>query len=320
MHRYSVQSLTALILAANLSLGMAAAPAVGIVTAPGSFRIDNSNVAGNATLFEGNQIETGRSSSNLQFNNGAKMQLAADSRGIVYRDRLVLEKGSGRFENYGVEALSLRIRPEAAAEVSVRKSSAAGPGSVEVEALNGPVRVTTANGVLLANMQAGRKLAFAPGSALQAAPTTVTGCLESAGGKLLLTDETSLVRFEVQGAGLVKEEGNRVQISGTVTPVPEGMSRVQSTAVKQLSKKCSHRTTAAAAAGIGAAGAGAGTAAAGAGSAGSGTAAASTVAVAMGAATKVVIAGVVIAGAATGTALAVVSRDDTPSSISPSGR
>src|SRR5437868_5825984 len=250
VHRYTVQSLIALILVANLSLGMAAAPAVGVVTARGSFTIDDSRIAGNATLFEGNQIQTSQAPSHLQLNSGASMQLAAESRGVVYRDRLVLESGSGRVDNYNVEALSLRIRPDgAAAEVSVRK------GSVEVAALNGPVRVTTAKGVLLANLQAGNKLAFMPEAALPAAPTTVTGCLESAGSKFLLTDETSLVRFEVMGAGVAKEAGHRVQIAGTVTPVPDAMSRVQAAGVRQLSKKCSGRTTAAAAAGIGAAGA-----------------------------------------------------------------
>ena len=249
MHRYSIQSLIALILAANLSLGMAAAPAVGVVTARGSFTIDDSRIAGNATLCEGNHIETGTAPSNLQLNSGAKMQLAAESRGIVYRDRLVLEKGSGRFENYNVDALSLRVRPDgASADVSVRRASAAGPGVVEVAALNGPVRVTTAMGVLLANLQSGGKLAFMPQAAAPNAPTTITGCLENAGGgKFLLTDDTSLVRFEVTGAGMAKEAGHRVEIAGTVTPVPEAMSRVQSTSVKQLSKKCSTRTTAAAA-------------------------------------------------------------------------
>src|SRR5712672_1117707 len=169
---------------------MAAAPAVGIATARGSFTIDGSSIAGNATLFEGNQIETGKASSQLRLNNGARMQLAAESRGIVYRDRLVLEKGNGSFENAGtfqVDALSLHIRSEnGAAQVSVRKG-----GVVEVAALNGPVRVTAANGVLLANMQAGRTLNFTPESAGPEAPTSVTGCLESSNGKFLLTDEAS---------------------------------------------------------------------------------------------------------------------------------
>jgi len=310
VYQYSVQALIALILVGNLSLGMAAAPAVGIVTARGSFTIDNSSVAGNATLFEGDQIETGRASSQLQLNNGARMQLAAESRGIVYRDRLVLERGSGRFENYGVEALSLHIRAESGntALVSVQKATVAGPGRVEVAALNGPVRVTGANGILLANVQAGRTLAFVPDNATPSAPTSVTGCLESANGKYLLTDETSLVRFQIVGSGLSKEVGHRVSIAGTVTPVPESLSQIYMSGVKTLATKCSNRKTAAAAAGVGAAGAGA---------AGAGGATAAGVGMAV--ATKAVIAGVIVAGAATGAAVAVVGSDE-PAPISPSSR
>jgi len=307
-----VQSLIALILSVSLSLGAAAAPAVGIVTARGSFTIDASSIAGNATLFEGNQIETGKASSQLQLNNGARMQLAAESRGIVYRDRLVLEKGSSRFENagnYQVEALSLRIRPEG--ENTTGRVSVSKAGVVEVAALTGPVRVTAANGVLLASMQAGRTLDFTPESAGPEAATTVTGCLEASSGKFLLTDETSLVRFEVMGAGVEKEVGHRVQIAGTVAPVPESISQVHSTSVKMLSKKCSSRGKAAAAAGVGAAGAGA----AGAGAAGAGTIGAIGTAIA----THAVIAGVIVAGAATAATVAVVKTQDSgPSSISPS--
>jgi len=308
VHRFSVQSLIALILAANLSLGMAAAPAVGIVTATGSFTIDSSNITGNATLFEGNQIETGKNSSQLQLNNGARMQLAAESRGIVYRDRLVLEKGTSLIESGKtslVEANSLRIRPaseSARAQVSIRQS-----GTVQVAALRGPVRVTTANGVLLANLQEGKTIDFTPDSTGPAAPTTVTGCLESSSGKFLLTDEASLVRFEIMGASLDKEVGRRVQLDGTVTPVPDSLSQIQSANVKELSKKCSHKGTAAAAAGVGAAGAGAG--AGGAAAGGIGAAIAS----------HAVIAGVIVAGVATGAAVAIVKNTGNSSpSISPS--
>jgi len=311
VHRFTVQTLIALILVVNLSLGMAAAPAVGIVTAGGSFTIDNSSISGNATLFEGNQIETGKAPSRLQLNTGARVQLAAESRGIVYRDRLVLERGSSRFENsgnYQVEALSLRIRPDGestAVRVSVRN-----PGVVQVAALTGPVRVTSANGVLLANLQAGRTVDFTPNGAGPAAPTTVTGCLESSGGKYLLTDEVSLVRFEVTGAGVAKEAGHRVKIDGTVTPVPESMSQVHSTRVTQLSKKCSKGGKGAAAAGVGAAGAGA------AGAAGAGGAAAGGIGAAI--ASHAVIAGVIVAGAATAAAVAVVKTQDDGTTLSPS--
>ena len=314
MHRFSVQSLIALILTGNLSLGMAAAPAVGIVTAAGSFTIDASNITGNATLFEGNQIETGKASSQLQLNNGARMQLAAESRGIVYRDRLVLEKGTSLIQSGStsqVEANSLRIRPaseSARAQVSIRQS-----GTVQVAALRGPVRVTTANGVLLANLQEGKTLDFTPDSTGPAAPTTVTGCLESSSGKFLLTDEASLVRFEVLGSSLDKEVGRRVQLDGTVTPVPDSLSQIQSANVKELSRKCSHKGTAAAAAGVGAAGA----AGAGAGAAGAGTIGAIGAAIA----THAVIAGVIVAGVATGAAVAIVKTtgsSSSPTTISPS--
>jgi len=147
---------------------------------------------------------------------------------------------------------------------------------------------------LLASMQAGRTLDFTPESAGPEAATTVTGCLEASSGKFLLTDETSLVRFEVMGAGMEKEVGHRVQIAGTVAPVPESISQVHSTSVKMLSKKCSSRGKAAAAAGVGAAGAGA-AGAAGAGAAGAGTIGAIGTAIA----THAVIAGVIVAGAAT---------------------
>lgn len=309
MQTKSVQSLIALALVINLPVAMAAVPAVGVATARGSFTIDDSSIAGNATLFEGSHIQTGAISSQLQLNNGARMHLAADSSGIVYRDRLVLERGMGLVENAGtfqVEANSLRIHPsgEASAQVSVR-----GSGTVEVAALNGPVRVTASNGILLASLQAGKTIDFTPeATSGPSAPTSVTGCLESSDGKFLLTDETSLVRFELLGSGLDKEVGHRVQVSGTVTPATDSLAQVQTSEVKQLSKKCSNRTAAAAAAGVGAAGAGA---------ASGGVIGAIGTAIA----THAVIAGVVIAGVATGAAVAVVktsssSSNSTPSTIS----
>jgi hypothetical protein len=174
--------------------------------------------------------------------------------------------------------------------------------------------VTSSNGVLLANLQPGRTVDFTPEAAGPAAPTTITGCLESSGGKYLLTDEVSLVRFEVMGSGVAKEAGHRVKIDGTVTPVTDSMSQVQSTGVTQLSKKCSKggKAAAAAAAGVGAPGAGA------AGAAGAGGAAAGGIGAAI--AAHAVIAGVVVAGAATVAAVAIVKTQEDSPEISPSGR
>lgn len=307
MHRFSVQSLIALIVVANLSLGQAAAPTMGIVTAKGNFTIDNSIIAGNATLFEGNTIETGRVNSQLQLNNGAKMQLAAESRGIVYRDRLVLEKGNSRFENagnYQVEALSLRINPDGK---SAGRVSVMGSRLVQVAALSGPVRVTNAAGALLANVEAGNTLEFTPEEAGAPTPTTVTGCVMHSGSKFELTDEVSAVKFEVVGAGIEKEVGHRVEVSGSIVP-DDAANQVRLSTIKQLSKRCSNRSGGAAAAG-----------AAG-GSAAGGSGASTAAATGMAVATKAIIAGVIVAGAATGAAVAVVNSSDDSTTLSPSTR
>ena len=159
MYRSSIQSL--MMLVAVASLGTAATPAVGIATALGSFTVNNSKVTGSATLSEGSRIETDTTPSQLQLNEGGRMQLGAESKAIVYRDRVVLERGSGRFENYVVEAFTLRIQPDgASAEVAVRNCSLAGPATIRVAAFEGPVRITTSNGVLVSNLPAGRRFEF----------------------------------------------------------------------------------------------------------------------------------------------------------------
>jgi len=203
VHRLTIQPLIALILVASLSLGMAAAPAVGIVTAWGSFTIDASSISGNATLFEGNQIETGKVSSRLQLNTGAKVQLAAESRGIVYRDRLVLERGSSRLEtagDYQVEALSLRIRSEsheATAVVSLLDS-----GTLAVGALHGPVSVTNAAGREVANVAPGNTVELRPAAATAADQFALTGCVTRMQSAYLMRDEVAGVTTELRGPAI----------------------------------------------------------------------------------------------------------------------
>jgi hypothetical protein len=163
VYRFCIEPLIALIVFA--SLGMAAPSVVGIVTSSGSLTIDDAAVTGNATLFEGSRIETGTAPSQIQLNDGGRMLLGAESKGIVYRDRLVLERGSGRFENYTVEVSSVLIQAEGFdkfAEVAFRNSNIAGPGLVRVAAFKGPVRVSTTKGLVLVNLQAGRTFDFSP--------------------------------------------------------------------------------------------------------------------------------------------------------------
>src|SRR5208283_2332900 len=58
--------LIALAMAAVLGAAWAAAPAIGIATTSGDFRIDRTGVSGNATILDGSLVETGLAGSELR--------------------------------------------------------------------------------------------------------------------------------------------------------------------------------------------------------------------------------------------------------------
>ncbi|MBM3746700.1 MAG: hypothetical protein FJW34_12970 [Acidobacteria bacterium] len=293
MRRLTTEASITLIVVGCLMTIQAAGPAIGVVVTRGSFRIDNSTVWGNGTLFDGTTIETGQASSDLKMSCGARLALAAESRGTVYRDRLVLERGAGQLTGdgaYRMEARSLRIlavTPEASAQVVLT-----GPDRVQVAALLGPLRVTNDAGVVVANIAAGKALEFEPQAAGAGAPSQLVGTLERRDDHFLLTDRTAAVTVELQGPGLAREVGQCIEVTGTLAAGAQAFSpATQVIRVTQM-KRCSKETAAAVA------GAGPGAAAAGAGAAG------------MTATTKAIIVGVVVAGAATGTAIALTGEEE----------
>ncbi len=219
MQRLTIQSLLSVIVAGCLTISYAGNPAIGLVMAKGSFRVDNSQVRGNATLLDGTTIETARVASRLQLNGGARLELAAESRGKVHQDRLILERGAGQLENstsFRIEARGLRVLTAGAnakAQVGFDKDN-----RVVVAALHGPVRVTTASGIVVANLEPGAPLAFSPQVAGAAPPAKLRGCLEAKNGRYLLRDETTKVTVELVGQagapGLAAEAGNVIEVEG----------------------------------------------------------------------------------------------------------
>ncbi len=263
------QVVVSLILSGCLAVGQAAPAAIGVALANGSFQVDREKVSGNATIFEGTQIQNGAVPSELRLNGGSRLSLGSGASGRVFRDHLLLEKGEGRFAGSGdfaVRAGSLNIRPEGA---GVRGAvQMIGSGKVQVAALAGAVRVTNAQGVLVARLHPGTALEFEPQAAGATAPVRLSGCLQKKGNRYLLTDETTNVTVELEGSGLDSEAGNRVEIVGAANPVaaPAGASQsVRVAGVKRLAKGCSSAAGKAAKAGSAAAGAGAAGAAATAG-------------------------------------------------------
>ncbi len=268
-------------------MAWAASPGIGVATARGSFYVNDTPVSGNATLFEGTAIVTERVASVLQLEGGEQLELAAGSKGIVYRGRLVLERGAGQVQNgtrFRVEAGELAILPSSPgiARIGLERG-----GRVQVQAVSTPLSVTTPQGVLVAQLDAGSALAFETQASGAAAPFQVAGCVQKAGEAIVLTDDTAGVTFQLQGTDLARYVGQRVEILGVraddAKPVAGASEVVKVTKIRGSGGGCK-----APAAAI--------TPASKAAKAGKKP---------MGAAAKAVIAGVVVASAGAGAAIAL---------------
>lgn len=220
-------------------LTTAATPPIGLAIANGDFRLDKQSVPGNATVFDGNTIETLENTSRVSLQTGTRIELAESSRGVFHRDYLKLEKGMTQVETsraYQIQALSLKIVPAegtASARVSITGSE-----SVRVASLSGTVRVSNREGVLVASLFAGRSLDFSPqAEAGAAAPTKISGCLTKSDGRYLLKDETANITTELRGDDLASRVGSQVEILGTMKAA-EGASVVDVLRVNLLSQSC----------------------------------------------------------------------------------
>lgn len=66
---------------------------IGMAFSGGTFRVDDSRVQGNTTLFDGTTIETESVISELQLKTGVHVELGAETRATVYQRKLVLDYG-----------------------------------------------------------------------------------------------------------------------------------------------------------------------------------------------------------------------------------
>jgi len=206
-----------LVLHVMLGLAIAAPPAIGTVTAGGAFRLNGDTVLANGTLTEGAVLESGRGNSSVRLAGGARLFLGADSRGKLYSDHIVLEKGETYLEKgvgFHLEALGLTIRPDRG--LSTGQIGLVGSRRLRVAALTGSFRVLNARGVLIANVAAGSALAFEPQTPADAAVTHITGTLSQRNGHFLLTDEVTRVTVEVTGQRLAPYVGQVVGVTGAL--------------------------------------------------------------------------------------------------------
>lgn len=203
----------AILLLAFAGLGGAAETAIGIAMASGPFKINHSEVKGNASLFEGSEVTTAAASSKLRISGGARLELGTYSQAKVYAGRTILEKGSGQIEGapgYGIEARTLRIA--AADPKSIARVQFESDRAIRVSAVNGPVRITTASGLLVARVSTGNNLRLEPQT--ESSGFDVTGCVLKKRGQFILVDQTTNQVFEIRGLDLNSALGNREEVKG----------------------------------------------------------------------------------------------------------
>jgi len=256
---------------------MAGTSGIGVAVANGTFMLDSSKMTGNATIFEGNALETSGAASMLRLNSGVRIRLDAETRSRVYHDRALLERGSGTFElgrSFQVQAGALRISSisESSARIGFRDVK-----TVQIAALLGSVQVKNLFGVVVANVTAGEAFEFTAPAADEEYLTKMTGKVRKEGAKFFLEDEISKVQVELQGDVVIKHAGQRVAVSGVMRTGANGMPILQVSELTPVASEAESKRKAAGAIGAGG-----------------------------GVSHTAVIAGVVVAGAGAGAAVAIV--------------
>ena len=93
MFHFGLPRQVLLLVACAAAPAMATSPAIGMAVSNGTLQVDSARMWGNATIFEGNVIETAKAASDVKLTNGVQMRLASETRARVYSNRVVLEKG-----------------------------------------------------------------------------------------------------------------------------------------------------------------------------------------------------------------------------------
>ncbi len=232
------------IIAAIAGVASAQPRYIGTASCTGNFWVDSAGVSQHATLFESSSVETEVDVARLQLGN-VRVMLDAHSRAKVDAKRLVLEKGRAQQDggqDYAIETRGIRVSPAKPGARAIVSLGAA--GEVEVAALGGTVHVANAEGVVVANVAAGRAVE------LRLAPTSdaaiLTGCLVKNGSVYTLRDEASAVTVELRGADVASSAGQRVQVHGTMAPTQHALAAadqvVQAKALRLLGASCGTAT------------------------------------------------------------------------------
>ncbi len=216
MYNSTFRALVALLCVGSLTFCFAGGASIGIAMVNGTATVDNDSIRGNTSVLEGSVVETAKGSSQLSLNGGARLDFGAASRGKVFRDHVVLEKGMGQVHggsSFPLFANALHVvgsGADSTVRVAVKDSK-----RILVGAVTGEAQVLNSNGLLLAKVMPGRTFEFDQ-EAGAAAQAKISGCVERRGGKFYVRDDTTGVVSEISGTGLDQYVRKHVDVSGSI--------------------------------------------------------------------------------------------------------
>ncbi len=200
------------------SYALAASPSIGTVTARGETKIDNYEVRGSGTVFDGSVVETGQSISSgadLRIGGGAEVTLLRDSRGTLYRDHFVLQHGTAQLgvtDSFRIQANGVVVVPieaHCSGVVSINPATA-----VTVEANNGALEIRNSSGAVIARVRPGHPLTFSAATDKPPSEFLATGTISSENGRYYLSSAETGTKYEVKGDDLQNYDGTSVTVSG----------------------------------------------------------------------------------------------------------
>jgi hypothetical protein len=224
----------AVILVCMLSYAEAGTVSIGTASARGEMRVDNYNVKGNATLFDGSTVETGNATASLRLDKGTQITMSTSSRGTLYSDHLVLKQGASELapsKTFQLQANGLHVvpnQPNSRGVVSVKSAN-----TVEVASLNGSFGVSNDRGIMLANVLPGHSISFA----MQAGANTETfsgvGLVTFENGTYYLVTDAS-VKYVLTCKDSHRFVGDKVVVTGTLQGPAQGGSGATMLCIKSM--------------------------------------------------------------------------------------
>ncbi len=204
----------------SYALAVTPSPSIGSLTGRGETRIDNQQVQGSGTVFDGSVVETGKSISSaadLRIANNVAITLLRDSRGTLYRDHLMLQRGTaqlGLTDSFRIQANGMVVVPAEAHSSGIVSIDPA--NSVTVEAKNGTLEIRNSSGASLALVRAGHPLTFSALTDKSPAEFSATGTISSENGHYYLNSTETGLKYEVKGDNLQSLAGTSVVASGVL--------------------------------------------------------------------------------------------------------